>query len=138
MENENNQVAVYHADDDNLIRDLISKVIDFASDCKLESQFPDGEGLLSILKEGVSRPAVVITDYRMPNVNGGELVEMCANDPRYSENKVPVILISGDLDDVDLSTKKRAYATFGKPFNLMELKSTIEEAAEYSRNSLND
>ncbi|MBU2459248.1 MAG: response regulator [Nanoarchaeota archaeon] len=137
MAEENNEAMIYHAEDESIIRNLVRSIVGMIPGSHLE-QHEEGSGLLKKLANGeVQAPAVVVIDNQMPGATGLELMAY-ARDPLYG-GKVPFIFISGDGADVLRSAlDSGAYATFGKPFNLMELKSTIEEAAEYSRNSLND
>lgn len=75
-----------------------------------------------LLKTG-PLPALILTDYYMPHVNGCEFIESIAT---YSEYKdIPVILItSSRLETLKLPTTDNFKGLIKKPFNL----NTILEA----------
>ncbi|MGP0593111.1 response regulator [Nitrospira sp. T9] len=68
---------------------------------------------------------LVITDYRMPKMNGLELIDWLQHTHRY----VPIILVSGDLS-VPIRNKAKnvgVYAIMEKPCSLSELSSKVQE-----------
>jgi putative two-component system response regulator len=84
----------------------------------------DGFRGLSEAMVGDPKIDLVITDLRMPGITGIELIENLPSD-------IPVIVISGYLDDSEfLQDVDRIHpvATFQKPFQLAELRKSVEEA----------
>lgn len=75
-------------------------------------------------KEG--KPQVVLTDYYMPGMNGGELLAKIA----ASEWKVPVIVMSGDDRVRQAGDLKDAFKVIRKPFLVVDLVKAIMDAVE--------
>lgn len=68
---------------------------------------------------------VVISDVRMPEMNGIELLkEIKTYDPKAA---VIIITAFGDLDTAIASINNHAYAFFGKPINFSELIATLRQ-----------
>ncbi|HMA99509.1 MAG TPA: response regulator [Spirochaetota bacterium] len=67
----------------------------------------------------------VITDIRMPEMNGIELLKQV----RQQDEKARVIIITayGDLETARAAINNRAYAFFGKPLDLEELLNTLRQ-----------
>jgi DNA-binding NtrC family response regulator len=86
----------------------------------------DGFSGLSEAMVGDPKIDLVITDLQMPGITGIELIENLPND-------IPVIVISGYLQDSEfLKEVKRIHpvATFQKPFQLVELRKSVDEALQ--------
>jgi two-component system NtrC family response regulator len=74
---------------------------------------------------------LVITDMKMPGMNGMELLEAC----KKARPEVPVIMMTafGTIEKAVEAMKKGAYDYFTKPFQNEELKLTIRKALENYR-----
>ena len=72
----------------------------------------DGVKALQILSEADPLPDVILLDLYMPNMNGWQLKEVLAKDPRYS--KIPIVIMSGDK----AATAVEADAHVLKPFDI--------------------
>jgi DNA-binding NtrC family response regulator len=72
-----------------------------------------------------SRFDVVISDVRMPEMSGIELLKEIKN----FDAKAAVIIITafGDLETAIAAINSRAYAFFGKPINFAELITTLRQ-----------
>lgn len=85
----------------------------------------DPRQALSLIQE--HKPHVLITDFRMPNMNGQELIqEVKKHDP-----SIECIVLSGQADYDDMKSLINANNTFkflSKPWNNEELYTTIEAA----------
>lgn len=107
-------------DDEEIIRDLLSEVLE-EYDITLAR---DGQEAIDKLKETVFR--LVITDLRMPNISGEEVVKFA----RETSPDTRVIVISGysSLHTVSQSITNGACAFLSKPFSIKELIETVENA----------
>ena len=72
------------------------------------------------------RPDLVITDYRMPQLNGIELIQKM----KAAAPAIPIVMLSGQADRnvCAQSLRNQAYAFLEKPVDLKELYAVIQEA----------
>lgn len=70
---------------------------------------------------------LVITDYNMPEMDGGELVEFIRN--KSWQNALPIIMITSERDEKRLAAVKQAgvSAICDKPFDPSHIKNLIEQ-----------
>lgn len=117
-------IIVYFVDDD---RGMVSATSQWLtlSNVKVRA-FADPTALVKVLK--VSQPCVVVSDIRMPGIDGIELMKLV-----HSKDKnIPVILITGH-GDIPLAVeamKLGAYEFLQKPFSPEKLLDVIEKASE--------
>ncbi len=78
-----------------------------------------------------SRPEVVITDLKMPGIDGLQLLERV----RAIDPAIPVILLTafGSIEDAVEAMKRGAHDYLTKPYNREELKVAIDQALERRR-----
>jgi DNA-binding NarL/FixJ family response regulator len=84
-------LTVVVADDDYLIREGISRILDSAPDITVTAACGDGEELLAAI--GREQPDVVVTDIRMPPSGGDEGIRI-ANGLRRTHPRVGVLVLS--------------------------------------------
>jgi DNA-binding NtrC family response regulator len=114
--------SILIVDDEEIIRDLLAEVLeDYAI-----SIANDGQEALNILDNRSFD--LVITDLRMPNVSGEEVVKFA----RKKSSSTQVIVISGysSLHTVSQSISNGACAFLSKPFSIKELIQTVKSALE--------
>lgn len=72
-----------------------------------------------------ARHDVVITDMKMPGMNGLELLK----EIRLINNEAKVIIVTGygDVETAIAAVNNRAYAFFGKPIDLNDLMETLKK-----------
>lgn len=90
-----------------------------------------GEGQQAIEVFSQKRPHVVITDIRMPYVDGLQVLSRV----KEIDDTVPVILVTGhgDLDDAIKALREGAYDFLQKPINTEILLNTVRQAMEHYR-----
>jgi len=86
----------------------------------------DGETALEQLREG-SLPCVVLTDVRMPRMDGFELSRALADDPQLAS--IPIVVMTGDKI-LAFSSPAR-----DKPFSVAELDSLVQQSCSLHRAS---
>jgi len=105
------EVTVYLVDDD---RGMVSATSQWLSLSGLKVRaFADPTALIKILKSG--QPCVVISDIRMPSIDGMELLKLV----KAKDSRIPVILITGH-GDIPLAVeamKCGAFEFLSKPFS---------------------
>jgi DNA-binding NtrC family response regulator len=114
--------SILVVDDEEIIRDLLTEVLeDYAVSIAVDGQE-------AIDKIGADHFDLVITDLRMPNISGEEVVRFA----RQESPKTKVIVISGysSLRTVSESISHGACAFLSKPFSIKELVQAVEEALE--------
>lgn len=86
----------------------------------------DGERALEQLREG-SLPCVVLTDVRMPRMDGFELSRALADDPQLAS--IPIVVLTGDRI-LSFSSPAR-----DKPFSVAELDALVQRSCSLHRGS---
>ncbi|MEE4278609.1 MAG: nitrogen regulation protein NR(I) [Halieaceae bacterium] len=114
--------AVWVVDDDQSIRWVLERALSQAGihrEC-----FADAESLLSRLE--YEQPDVVISDIRMPGIDGLELLSRI----RENHPEMPVIITTAhsDLDSAVASYQQGAFEYLPKPFDIDEVVAVTERA----------
>jgi CheY-like chemotaxis protein len=86
----------------------------------------DGETALERLRAG-SLPCVVLTDVRMPRMDGFELSRALADDPQLAS--IPIVVMTGDKI-LSFSSPAR-----DKPFSVTELDALVQRSCNLHRSS---
>jgi CheY-like chemotaxis protein len=102
--------TVMVVDDEPDIRYLLRITLEAAGYGVVEAAH--GEGALEQVRR--SPPQLVLTDWMMPRMNGGELIERLRADE--STKAIPIVIVSGTRGD-----QAGADAVVGKPFDPGEL-----------------
>ena len=116
------------ADDDEKVARVVSRLLTVLVGVRDENIFlaADGEEAKMIMER--NRVDLVISDYRMPKMNGIELLAWIRKngDPRI--RRTGFIMLTGNFDDDLKKTvkKRRAYFVL-KPIMLLDLKAPIME-----------
>lgn len=74
---------------------------------------------------------LVITDIRMPGVDGLELLARIKRMPAYGTSDVIIITGHGDMETAIEALRKGAYDYLNKPINARELAAVVERSAEH-------
>ena len=114
------QQTILIVDDEEIIRDLLAEVLEDY----MISLACDGKEAIDKLKE--SKYDLVITDLRMPNVPGEEVVKFARE--TYPGTRGIVISAYSSLHTVSQSITNGACAFLSKPFSIKELMHTVETA----------
>ena len=125
--NQHNNVWI--VDDDRSIRWVLEKALTQA-DIQTRT-FEQGETLLSQLE--TEHPNAIITDIRMPNINGLELLDIIQH--RYPQIPIIVMTAHSDLDSAVTSYQKGAFEYLPKPFDIDEAVSLVKRALALNQNS---
>jgi CheY-like chemotaxis protein len=114
--------SILVVDDDPAVRDLL---VDALSEAGHRVEVArDGEQALDRLRAGVS-PCVVLTDVRMPRMDGFELSRAVARDPQLAA--IPIVTVTGDRI-LSFTSPAR-----DKPFSVRELDVLVQQACSLHR-----
>ena len=118
---------VWVVDDDSSIRWVLEKAL---SQAGIENaSFEDGERLLERLNH--EQPDVIISDIRMPGIDGHELLTLISE----AHPNLPVIITTAhsDLESAVASYQRGAFEYLPKPFDIEEVVSITERALAHAR-----
>lgn len=86
------------------------------------------QGLVRLSQE---KPDVILLDFMMPLLSGGEMLRAMASEPAYQ--RIPVIMMSA-LDEVAIAERCKGYAAFlYKPFRAATVLSTVARVLDRSK-----
>ncbi|MFZ0469967.1 MAG: nitrogen regulation protein NR(I) [Thiogranum sp.] len=121
--------SVWVIDDDQSIRWVLEKALEKAHmDVK---SFASASGILETLERG--QPDALITDVRMPGMDGFELLGKIQQ--RYPELPVIVITAHSDLDSAVTAYQGGAFEYLPKPFDVEEAVELTRRAVDHSRSN---
>lgn len=91
---------------------------------------PDGSVALETLKI-CPLPKLIISDYCMPILNGGDLVEHLSSQTKYRD--IPVVIMTGsEIDDLRLPNTSNFKGIIKKPFNIEIILNAIRTIEKYN------
>jgi len=111
-------------DDDSSIRWVLDKALQKAGLAVIS--FESGDAALSAI--GREEPAVVVTDIRMPGIDGLELLERINS--QYPELPVIIMTAHSDLDSAVAAYKGGAFEYLPKPFDVNDAVALVNRAME--------
>ena len=121
--------TVLYVEDDDLDVELMRRAFEsYGFDARLETA-SDGHAALELLR-GDPLPDLVLTDIKMPRVNGLELQEKIRADDRLRELKVAVLTSSAEKGDRERALSHGALAFLQKPMDLDAWKPVVEKLRE--------
>jgi len=119
--------SVWIVDDDRSIRWVLEKALQQEG---LETtSFDNGNSLLNSLHRGV--PSAIITDVRMPGIDGLELLSKVSTE--YPDLPVIVMTAHSDLDSAVASYQGGAFEYLPKPFDVDDAVSMIKRAVIHAK-----
>ena len=116
-------------EDDRELRGFLVEILEGAA--YEVTAFGEATSALQALQTGRCEPSLVVTDLRMPGMQGEELLERLKR--LRAELNVVVITAFGSIDSAIALVKAGAYDYLTKPFGSDELLLTVERALEDSR-----
>ncbi len=127
-DNRSNTQTVWVIDDDQSIRWVLQRAL---SNAGFEvSVFETASAALSQFKraETEKRPSLILTDFRMPGINGFELLRQIKN----INAAIPVIIMTAysDLDTTVQSYQEGAFEYLAKPFDIDDAIALVTNACE--------
>ncbi|MGB5444195.1 MAG: nitrogen regulation protein NR(I) [Psychromonas sp.] len=118
--------SAWIVDDDHAIRWVLERTLK-AENIEYAS-FPDGECLWRQLEK--EQPEVIISDVRMPGMNGLELMERIHE--RFPSIPIIIMTAHSDLDSAVNAYQSGAFEYLPKPFDIHEATALIQRAISHS------
>ncbi|WP_134494891.1 response regulator [Microvirga pakistanensis] len=116
-------------DDEFLITDILVDALEEEGFRVLTAS--NGRKALEVLDKEV--PALVVTDFMMPLMNGLELAQVIKSNPDWA--RIPVILLSGAQGAIARSHPELFAAVYDKPFRIENVLTAVIEAVGAQRRS---
>lgn len=131
MNDDLQQGHVFLIEDDLSLKESISDILEFKQ--YLVRSFNSAHDFLKSLDINIA-PAVVVSDMRMPGIDGIELQRLLHQDYR----PIPIVFISGEstVSQSITALKKGAVDFLLKPFEIDELISAIDRGIDIDRNNM--
>lgn len=126
------QQHLWIIDDDDSIRWILQKALE-AANFQVTS-FNDANGILELLKQ--KEPDAIITDVRMPGIDGLELLSRISND--YPDLPVIIMTAHTDLDSAVSAYQGGAFEYLPKPFDIDDAVSIAQRACIKKQNNENN
>ena len=117
-------------DDDSDIRSLLRLILETEGFAVLEAAH--GEEALAIIPTSI--PDVVVTDLKMPVLNGLALIERLRSEP--STANIPIVVVSASIEARALESSTRVEAVIRKPFDATAFAECIRGVAGSSPRSV--
>lgn len=114
-------------DDDHAIRWVLARTL--KSENIRHTSFPDGESLWQQLL--IEQPDVIISDVRMPGIDGLALMEKIHQE--YPDLPIIIMTAHSDLDSAVSAYQSGAFEYLPKPFDIHEATSLIKRAIVHSQ-----
>ena len=121
--------SIWVIDDDRSIRWVLEKALQQAA--LNVTCFDSAAGVLKHLSK--EQPDAIITDIRMPGVNGLELLEQL--NTQYPQLPVIIMTAHSDLDSTVAAYRGGAFEYLPKPFDVDEAVNLVRRAIEHSRHT---
>ncbi len=114
-------------DDEFLITDILVDALEEEGFRVLTA--PNGRKALEVLDKEV--PALVLTDFMMPLMNGLELARTIKSNPDWV--RIPIILLSGAQGAIARAHPELFAAVYDKPFRIETVVATVMETISSER-----
>ena len=119
-------------DDDEDLREVLAE--NLRSLGYLVSSYASGkEALLKWNNTKEKKADLMILDYALPDMNGGELFESMRSE--LDQHNVPVIFLSGEKDLSKLVEGHKPQGYLSKPLKMRELRQLIQSTIRHQRSS---
>lgn len=113
-------------DDDDDLRDILREnLVELGYGVET---YANGLSALEGLRRSAALPDLLLVDFRLPDMSGGELIDRLG--PNLRERHVPVVFLSAENNLSSLAAEHRASAFLTKPLRLRDLTQVIESFTE--------
>jgi putative nucleotidyltransferase with HDIG domain len=115
-------------EDEQMIRDALAEIVSSLFDFEVDVA-ADGSIALEMIRKDTEKYGIVLTDLKMPNLDGVELI----NQAKEINQDIVFVVITGfaTRDNAVSALKRGAYDFVQKPFELDELTAVLKRAVEH-------
>lgn len=118
----NTMEKILYVDDEDLNLQLFK--LNFRKDYDVITMASPNDSLIAIENRDIK---VVITDFKMPNINGMQLIEMI----KTVRPDVVCILLSGFMESEVVTDKSKVFSYIMKPYKKDDVLKTLERAFDH-------
>ncbi len=119
---------IWVIDDDRAIRWVLEKAL---SQANMDvTCFEDGSNIMNAIQD--NQPDAILTDLRMPGINGFELLKQI--NTSYPDLPVIIMTAHSDLDNAVAAYKEGAFEYLPKPFDVDDAVELVKRAVQFSQN----
>jgi CheY-like chemotaxis protein len=115
--------TVLIVDDEPAVREMLEDVL--SSEGHEVMTATDGVAALDTLRDGTSRPCMILLDLMMPRMNGWDFAEELRRDEGLRD--IPFVIIAANPRFAGDAPKLGASSWLGKPLQLDDLLHTVDE-----------
>jgi putative nucleotidyltransferase with HDIG domain len=128
MIEKNTTKKILVVEDEEMIRDSLAEIVSSLFDFEVDVA-SDGSVALEMIQKDTEKYGIVLTDLKMPNLDGMELI----NQAKDINQDIVFVVITGfaTRDNAVSALKKGAYDFVQKPFELEELTAVLKRALEH-------
>ncbi|WP_305784982.1 response regulator transcription factor [Symbioplanes lichenis] len=126
-----NEKLIVVAEDDSDLRDMLTFALERAGYTAVGAK--DGHTAARIVQ--VARPVGIVTDVRMPALNGMELCRLVRGNPEVSNAAVLMVSANAHLHDINAGLSSGADGYLPKPLSPRRLVEELELVIERRRNA---
>jgi excisionase family DNA binding protein len=87
--------------------------------------------LSALIEIGMFNPDLIIVDYKLGDIDGVMLTEKVRRNPQF--DKIPIVMISGYIETLDLREFPGVTAFLSKPFKSADLRKTVIKCLDLDR-----
>lgn len=127
-----NEKLIVVAEDDSDLRDMLTFALERAGYTAIGAK--DGNTAARIVQ--VARPVGIVTDVRMPALNGMELCQLVRRNPEVSNTAVLMVSANAHLHDINAGLSSGADGYLPKPLSPRRLVVELEQIIERRRQEL--
>ena len=117
-------------DDDIDDQEFFTEALSKLENVNLVGVANNGKEALDMLKNFISLPDLIFMDCNMPLMNGTECLNEIIQDPRTRD--IPVFMLSGAIEQAELSRKLGAQGFIKKTSDLAELRTELNRAINHN------
>ena len=129
MTEEDTRKKILFAEDEKLLRDIFSRIVQKEFPNYEFESFSDGTSLESKLNNGIENVVLVLTDNIIPGISGSEIIKKYASRPEFK--RIPFVLCYGGDESIgEKAVEDGAFCYVLKPYLPSDIKEVVRASLE--------